>query len=113
MNRIYITQRLSADLKSRSTVHTLFISMQSENMENVIFDFSNVNFATRSFLDEFYNVFIKKYNAKVENVPSEIALILDTVSKTQEKKKSLPQQNNVKSFRNVDDFCTYMSSLAF
>jgi len=113
MNRVYITQRLSADLKSRSTVHTLYVSMQSENMDNVIFDFSNVNFATRSFLDEFYNVFIKKHNAKVENVPSEIALILNTVSKTQEKKKSLTKQYNVKSFSNVDEFCTYMSSLAF
>lgn len=113
MNRIFISQRLSADLKSRSTVHTLYISMKSDNMDNVIFDFSNVNFATRSFIDEFYNVFVKDHNVKLENVPNEIAVILDTVSKTQEKKKSLLQQSNVKSFSSVDDFCSYMSSLAF
>jgi len=113
MKRVYITQRLSADLKSRSTVHTLYLSMQSEDIDNVIFDFSNVNFATRSFLDEFYNVFVKNHHVKLEHVPNEISIILDTVSKTQEKKKSLPEQSNIQSFKTVDDFCSYMSSLAF
>ncbi len=46
------------------------------NLDEVIFDFSNVNFATRSFLDEFYNVFIKGHHVKLENVPNEIAIIL-------------------------------------
>lgn len=113
MNRIYITQRLSADLKSRSTVHTLYASMQLENIDETIFDFSNVNFATRSFLDEFYNVFIKGHNVKLEHVPNEISLILETVSRTQEKKKSIPLHENVKSFSTIDDFCSYISSLAF
>ncbi len=112
MNRIYITQRLSADLKSRSTVHTLYLSMKSEELDNVIFDFSNVNFATRSFLDEFYNVFLKNHKAKVENVPNEISIILDTVRRTQGKERNFPQQGNIKSFKSVDDFCIYMASLA-
>lgn len=113
MNRIYIKQELSADLKSRSTVHTLYLSVKDKNLDEVVFDFSNVNFATRSFLDEFYNVFIKEHRVKIENVPEEIAIILDTVSSTQEKKKGLIKQKNVKSFKTVDDFCSYMSRLSF
>ena len=112
MNRIYITQRLSADLKSRSTVHTLYLSMKTEELDDTIFDFSNVNFATRSFLDEFYNVFLKNHKAKVENVPNEISIILDIVQRTQGKERNFPQQVNVKSFKSIDDFCMYMASLA-
>ncbi len=113
MNRVYISKRLSADLKSRSTVHTLLLSLGNENLDNIVFDFSNVNFATRSFLDEFYNVFIKEHSAKVDNVPSEIAIILDTVSRTQERQKNIQEEDSVKSFKTVDDFCSYMSLLAF
>lgn len=113
MNRIFISKILSTDLKSRANVHTLYLSVKDMNLDEVIFDFSNVNFATRSFLDEFYNVFIKGHHVKLENVPNEIAIILDTVSRTQNKTKNFKQQDNVKSFKTVDDFCSYMTSIAF
>jgi hypothetical protein len=113
MKRIIISDVLSADLKSRSNVHTLYKYIENMNPDEVIFDFSNVKFATRSFLDEFYNVFLKTHRFKTENVPSDIKLILDIVSRTQEDSKKIVHQNNLKSFDTVDDFCNYMTSIAF
>lgn len=113
MNRIFISKILSTDLKSRANVHTLYLSVKDMKLDEVIFDFENVNFATRSFLDEFYNVFIKGHHIKFENVPEEIAIILDTVSRTQNKTKNFSQQENVRSFKTVDEFCSYITSIAF
>ncbi|HOG41607.1 MAG TPA: hypothetical protein PLI69_03600 [Bacteroidales bacterium] len=114
MERIFISQILSDDLKSRSSVHTLYVALKSKYINELVFDFSNVNFASRSFIDEFYNVFIKEHRPKLENVPDKIAVILDAVSRTQEEnKKTITKKSKIKSFNSVDEFCSYMTSIAF
>ena len=50
-----ITDILSQDLKSRSTVTDLRVFIEHQQAENVMIDFSKVLFATRSFIDEYYN----------------------------------------------------------
>lgn len=112
-NRVYIKKVLSADLKSRSTVHTLLLSLNGKNLNDVIFDFYDVNFASRSFLDEFYNVFLKKHKARVENISEDIKIILDTVSRTQDNKSTLVKSKNVRSFKTVDDFCSHIKNISF
>ena len=69
----------------------LFIENTQE--DNVVLDFYNVKFATRSFIDEFYNVFLKDQNAppvKVEitNIPEDINIIIESVSHTQTRTKN-------------------------
>lgn len=113
MNRVYISKLLSADLKSRSTVQKLYVLLDKYDAENTIIDFDGVHFATRSFIDEFYNVLIKQMHYKVENMPSDIECILNTVKTTQNKKKYIENSNDVKNFSSVDEFCSYISSLAF
>lgn len=118
MNRINISSILSADLKSRSTVHDFYLFMKNSRVENAVIDFSNVNFATRSFIDEFYNMFIKEnassdIKVTLANVPDEIMAIFDAVSHTQNKEKHIKKSDKVRSFNSVDDFCHYVSSIAF
>jgi len=113
MNRIYISMVLSADLKSRSTVNVFYEYIMHNSISDYVVDFTGVHFATRSFIDEFYNVFIKSKNVKIENVPSDIQLMFNTVDKTQNKEKPVVVQENIKSFKTVDDLCSYMSALAF
>lgn len=113
MNRIYISSVLSADLKSRSTVNMFYDYIIQNSYLDSIIDFSGVNFATRSFVDEFYNVFIKTHRARIENIPADIQLMFDAVGMTQNKEKQSSEQNNIKSFSSVDALCSYMSALAF
>ena len=81
----------------------------------MILDFSNVQFATRSFVDEFYNVFLKTPNAnsvKVEitNVPEDVNAILEAVSRTQTRAKVIPSRIPVNSFHSVDDLVYYLKA---
>lgn len=115
MRIIDITGILSPDLKSRARVHDLELFIQNSGEKAVILDFSNVQFATRSFVDEFYNVFLKnpeENSVKVEitNVPEDINTILEAVSRTQTRTKVIPSRIPVKSFRSVDDLVQYLKA---
>ena len=115
MRTIDITDILSPDLKSRARVHDLELFIQNSGENAVILDFSNVQFATRSFVDEFYNVFLKTPNAntiKVEitNVPEDVNAILEAVSRTQTRAKVIPSRIPVKSFHSVDDLVHYLKA---
>ena len=55
-NIIDITVCIGRDLKSRITVKNLYDMIQNQNLKDVKIDFRNVNFATRSFMDEFNSI---------------------------------------------------------
>ena len=77
-------------------------------MDDVIIDFSGVKFATRSFIDEYYNVIMKNApsNILIEtiNIPEDIQIIFDVVKRTQHKEKDIKLDATVircKSFADV------------
>ena len=50
-NIIDITNLLSADLKSRYAVNDLLLFINNTEGDDIVIDFANVKFATRSFID--------------------------------------------------------------
>lgn len=117
MKTIDITQILSPDLKSRTRVHDLDLFIRNSGEEDVVLDFSKVQFATRSFIDEFYNLFIKNsdvlpYRVKITNMPEDINTILETVSKTQSGVKVIPSHIPERKFRDVKELLQFLSSVA-
>lgn len=118
MRTIDIASILSADLKSRARANDLKLFIENCADSEVEIDFRNVKFATRSFMDEFYNLFIKdasnnSFSVTLTNVPEDISIMLDSVSKTQTRVKTIPETAHVVSFKTVDEFLKYMGSLAF
>lgn len=118
MKTIDITNILSTDLKSRSRANDLMLFIKNSNESDVKIDFSNVAFATRSFIDEFYNLFLKDnlslpFKIEIINVPEDIQAMFNSVSKTQNKMSTIRPTANVKIFENVDDVLNYMNKLAF
>lgn len=116
MVSIDITSILSPDLTSRESARRLARSIPAE--DDVVFDFRNVKFATRCFIDEFYNLFLKNpsdrtNSIQITNVPEDINTMIETVSKTQNRVKTVPETAHVKSFSTVDEFMQYMSGVAF
>lgn len=109
MERVFIINILSEDLKSRSSVNVLYDYVTKNSLADYVVDFSGVNFATRSFMDEFYNVFVKDENVKVENMPDDILYMLEVVKATQHKEKPKIKQTNIESFSTIGDLCSYMS----
>jgi hypothetical protein len=117
MKTIDIAQILSPDLKSRMRAQDLKLLIENSEADVVEMDFHGVKFATRSFIDEFYNLFLKNPEAnafKVEltNVPEDIKTMFDAVSRTQVRAKVIPSQMQEISFANVKEFLNYLSSVA-
>ena len=117
MKTIDITQFLSPDLKSRVRVHDLEMYIQNSGEKEVVLDFQHVKFATRSFIDEFYNVFLKNpdahaYHVDITNVPEDINAIIETVSRTQTRAKVIPPQIPVVSFSSVSVMLKYLRTAA-
>ena len=114
MRTIDITQILSPDLKSRPKVGDLKLFIENCGDKEVILDFSKVKFATRSFIDEFYNVFLKNpsldFEVKIDNVPEDIAAMLEAVSHTQPRAKVIPSTADVVRFKTIQEAIAYFSS---
>lgn len=117
MKTIDIAQIFSPDLKSRMRAQDLKLLIENSEEKEIVLDFQGVKFATRSFIDEFYNLFLKNPDAnafKVEltNVPTDIKTMLDAVSRTQVRAKVIPSQTQEISFANVKEFLNELSSTA-
>lgn len=115
MKTIDIAQILSPDLKSRMRAQDLRLLVDNSETDIVVMDFSGVKFATRSFIDEFYNLFLKKpeanaFRLELTNVPEDIKAMLDAVSRTQVRASVIPPQIPEISFSDVNDFLRYVSA---
>lgn len=115
MRTIDITQILSPDLKSRMCVNDLRQFIVNSREDVVVLDFGNVKFATRSFIDEFYNVFLKTpgllpFTVELTNIPEDINKIIEAVSHTQTRAKTIPAQTPERKFRTTNELIQYLTS---
>ena len=115
MKTIDIAQILSPDLKSRMRAQDLKLLMVNSGEDAFELDFSHVKFATRSFMDEFYNLFLKDpqanaFDVTVTNVPEDIKAMLDAVSRSQVKATVIPSDTPEVTFNNVKDFMNFLGS---
>ena len=86
-----ITHLLGNELQSRFAVRDLKEYIVNTDASHINIDFSNVTFATRSFIDEYYNIFMKDDSLLKKvmplNLPEDFQQILEIVKRTQKKKK--------------------------
>lgn len=118
MRTIDITQILSIDLKSRARANDLKLFIDNCGESHVVIDFQKVQFATRSFMDEFYNLFLKdaeeqSCTVEIINVPEDINHMLEVVSRTQSNVSTVQETAHVESFRSIEEFLEHMGALAF
>ncbi len=116
MKTIDIATILSPDLKSRMRAQDLKLLIENSGSKAVKMDFQGVKFATRSFIDEFYNLFLKNseenaFRLELINVPADIKAMLDAVSRTQVRAKVIPAQSNEVSFKDIKEFMNYFSTI--
>ncbi len=95
-NIIDIATFIGRDLKSRIAVRNLYDIILNQNMTSVKIDFRNVSFATRSFMDEFYNLFIANTSVDAEliNLSPELNTMLNAVKFTQRKPIESSKKNS-------------------
>lgn len=115
---IDITEYMGCDLKSRYAVRSFRESLESLPEKIIVIDFRRVNFATRSFVDEFYRTFLNNADIDIEliNVPVDIEAMFDTVKsgRKNSKLKTLEtSDDSVVKFSSVSEVNNYLNSLAF
>lgn len=117
MKQIDITSILSQDLVSRPAAHDLLDYCTAVHEGHIIIDFSKVKFATRSFIDEFYNLFIKNstslpFKLELEHLPEDINLMISSVSRTQYRNHVIaPTQNRI-DFKSMDELFAYIDKIS-
>ena len=116
MKIIDIADILTPDLKSRMRAQDLKLMIENSEADAVVMDFQGVKFATRSFIDEFYNLFLKNpevntFSVELVNVPSDIKAMLDAVSRTQVRANVIPSQSQEVFFKDLKEFVNYFSTL--
>ena len=115
MKTIDVEQILSPDLKSRMRAQDLRQLIVNSEADAVELDFRGVKFATRSFIDEFYNLFLKNpgensFHVELINVPEDIKAMLDAVSRTQVRAKVIPASTPEVSFKDAREFLNFLST---
>ena len=118
MRSIDIAEILTPDLGYRAYVHDLELFIQNSGEDVVMLDFSNVQFATRSFVDEFYNVFLKNpeaqpYRVEITNVPEDINTILEAVGRTQTRATVIPARIPEMSFSSAQELLEFLRSTSY
>lgn len=114
---IDITSVLSQNLNSRSIVHDLLLFIQNSGEKDVILDFSNVTFVTRSFMDEFFIVFLKNgvkgIDIQLTGLSDDFTAILNAVKHPKRVNKAFFSHTSVVTFKNVDQMKECFKNLQF
>lgn len=84
----------------------------------IVLDYAHVDFASRGFMDEFYNLFLKTpddnpFTVTVQNLSHDLTLILDAVSRTQHGRKDEPSceiEPQVRRFNNVQEMIEFFNN---
>lgn len=102
------------NLTSRDLARNMRDRILSEDYNLVIIDFNGVSFASRSFMDEFYNEVLlnSRIDAEIINISNDIDSLLSAVSATQHKAHKI-KRGDVKSFSSVREVNDYLNTLSF
>ena len=118
MKTIDITEIISQDLTSRLRVQDLELFIENTHESEIVLDFQNVRFATRSFIDEFFKQFLKtpsnnSFTISLVNIPEDINLMIESVSRTQTGVKTIPACFNEIKLNNLREAEECFSRLSF
>lgn len=116
---IDITAYIGRDLKSRVAAREFYDKISNKQRTNIKIDFGNVSFATRSFMDEFYNIFIANADMNLEliNLSAEMEAMLDAVKATQHRPKNsanwISFHHDDIRFSSISEANKYLDALPF
>lgn len=113
MAKIEIAKVIGNSLDSRDQAEKLFAIIEKIQSSDVILNFENVEFMSRSFADQFYQNakqigVANKMTLDFENVNNQIKEILDAVSKTQFNRKVINKQVRVYTFPEMSKLKDYL-----
>lgn len=113
--KILISDTAKNFLVSREAVNSLFDGLSFSEFEYEL-DFSNVEFISRSYADQFYKMkddFEKRFNTRIHiiNANEEVINMLHVVSKTQNLSERSFEKVPIYKFSKIDNLSDYLLSI--
>lgn len=109
---INIAKEVSTHLQTRSSVRAFSCVVPSAKDVSYTFDFSGVEFASRSFMDEFYNQFLKEGRNRVAHMSDDLNKLLEVVIETNTSKSKVTYNVPTQNFDSSEKVIDYLESLS-
>jgi hypothetical protein len=114
-SQINIRSILGNTLDSRDGAIRLF-NLVSPDQKDIIFDFSAIDFMSRSFADQFQKEFRKLVSDKglhisISNAPVQVIDILDAIARTQQTKHRDVLNLPIYSFSKLEQLTNYLQAI--
>ncbi len=112
MNKtIKIAELISTDIRSRSNADKIRVAIKDANSE-VVLDFSNVTFMSRSFADELYNIKTEYANICMVNMSDLVKSMFDAVCHGRSQKRKFDEdKSEMKSFSDIESLSAFLTTI--
>ncbi len=111
MARIKIADLLGTDIRTRAKADMIRSAIKDVN-EEVILDFENVIFISRSFADELYNIVEQNENIVLDNLCQIVQSMIDTVRSGRSSKRVFKSNDSeMKRFNDMKSLSKYLSTI--
>ncbi|PDP58412.1 hypothetical protein [Prevotella intermedia] len=111
MKTIKIYEIIGNEVRSRSSIELIRNRMPC-NENYFIIDMGNVDFISRSFADELYNLHIDKKEVHFVNKSDTVEKMLDVVWKGRNTKRVRnTEEVEIEDYTNIDDFFKFLKTI--
>lgn len=108
---LHISELISTDIRSRANIVIIQSAIDGIN-KNIILDFSNVTFISRSFTDELYNLMCDHKNISVSHMNDFVQSMLDIVAQGRKSKRVFKSEAyEIKECDDITSLSQFLSTL--
>lgn len=108
---IKVAELISTDIRSRANVNIVRSAIDGIN-ENIILDFTDVAFMSRSFTDELYNLISEHKNVSLSNMNEFVnSMYIAVVEGRKSKRVFEPESSEIKEFDDMKSLASFLSTI--
>lgn len=106
-----VAELISTDIRSRANVDIIRSAIDGIN-ENIILDFTDVTFISRSFTDELYNLMSEHKNVSLSNMNDFVNSMYNAVVEGRKSKRVFESESSeIKEFDDMKSLASFLSTI--
>ncbi len=112
MDKIFkVAELISTDIRSRANVNIIRSAIDGIN-KNIVLDFTNVAFMSRSFTDELYNLISEHTNVSLSNMNDIVLSMYEAVVQGRKSKRIFESESSeIKEFNDMKSLESFLSKI--
>lgn len=106
-----IAELISSDIRSRANVNIIRSAIDGVN-KNIILDFTDVIFMSRSFADELYNLLNESKNISLSNMNDIVQSMFNAVEQGRTSKRIFESESSeIKEFDDMKSLASFLATI--